>query len=48
MSSLAECEEELEQRRRAAVRDFKEDGDESQLRRVLADVASELINIRLT
>jgi hypothetical protein len=48
MLSLAKRIDALETRCRAAVRDFKADGDEASLRRVLADVTSELINIRMT
>jgi hypothetical protein len=45
---LLEQAEELETRCRAAVRDFRADRDEARLRRVLADVIRELINIRMT
>jgi hypothetical protein len=45
---LMERIEELETRCRVAILDFKAAGDEAGLRRVLADVTSELINIRMT
>ena len=48
LERLLEQVEELEPRCRAAVREFKADGEEARLRRVLADVTRELINIRMT
>jgi hypothetical protein len=48
MLRLLDLDEELERRCRAAVRDFKVDGDEARLRHVLADVINELNKIQMT